>query len=58
MTPANLRGPARAMTVGVIYSSAGDGCGFGITREWRSNPAPRPGMRCLVTTGTMPAPAC
>jgi len=46
------------MTVGVIYSSAGDGCGFGITREWRSNPAPRPGMRCLVTTGTMPAPAC
>jgi hypothetical protein len=57
MTPANLRGPARAMSVGVIYSSAGDGCGFGITREWRPDPAPLPGMRGHVTMGTMLAPA-
>jgi hypothetical protein len=45
------------MELGVIYSSAGHGCGFGTTGEWRSNPAPLPGMRGLVTTGTMLAPA-
>ena len=57
MTPANLRGPARAMTVGVIYSSAGHDCGFSATGEWRPDPAPLPGMRGHVTMGTMLAPA-
>ncbi|AUT63163.1 hypothetical protein [Paraburkholderia terrae] len=57
MTPANLRGPARAMEMGVIFSRAGHGSGFSTTDELRSNPAPLPGMRGLVTTGTMPAPA-
>ncbi|MFL9936062.1 terephthalate dihydrodiol dehydrogenase [Paraburkholderia sp. RL18-103-BIB-C] len=57
MTPVNLPGRARAMAVGVIFSRAGHGCGFGATGESRSDPAPLPGMRGLVTTGTLLAPA-
>ena len=58
MTPLNLPGGARAMALGVIFSRVGHGSGFSITGELRSNPAPLPGMRGLVTTaGTLLAPA-